>query len=683
MTNKIFWGYTAERELLEQSVFAVPAGSKGDCLSLCGPHGIGKTYLIDRLITEFEQRNARQPLRREYCFYIETRGSDNQTLIDFQCDLISLFAGKISLRRLNALLEQFRSDPDTDPFDLEDMEDALDALRAAYALPDQQPNRGADGYENWCAKVSRCMQPAGLNSIFANYTLLGIRVILVMDEFDRAAASYPTGDIFHWLFSVSNKSSTGSHLNLSTVLLSRRRVGKIAHHMADGSSFESAYPPHPLRGFGNHDLEDYFSSYEQLPCGIPNEMQRRRILYRCGRHPALLMNMRTEAAKIAGPDWSVEQVWRANPGRFQSVYEKMCAQLQSEKISRMANTTMMDAIMYQFEFFAVEDESYHERLIDAGFATAMLDKDAVRNPADGTLCYPDIFVLAGTKAITDSTQPIPCEPLSPYFLDYIRMIWKPNRQNSIADYLELTERALRSFMAEGLQKRYGDGWKAAAEAALPPNFKQNYLEKLQDIAALNGYTGDLSILDVLGFDNYMEIIQANWTGLFEPCFAGYTADGLSPLESLVESMDFLRSCRNTNAHGSIKVLNARHLSLLQSHCDRLNAVIQSGPPQTVTSTEESAAPAPALQTPSAAAAAAFMQQVAVVQFRVDGEERYLADLTIGAEPFNGVLIKPNNGKMDAYIPQNIWPYKEQVAWRSVRKYVLEQFALWQAQSESC
>ena len=590
------------------------------------------------------------------------------------------------MRRLNALMEQIRSDPTLDEFDLEDRETALEALRTAYELPDQQPNRGAPGYESWCGKVSRCMQPSGMSSIFANYTLLGIRVILVMDEFDRAAKSYPQGDIFQWLFSLSNKSSAGSHLNLSIVLLSRRRVGKIAHHMEEGSSFESAYPPHPLRGFSNKDLEQYFSSYEELPCGLPNESQRRRILYRCGRHPALLMSMRKEAAKLDTPDWSVDQVWRANPGRFQSVYEKMCTQLQSEKTSRMANTTMMDAMIYQFEFFTVDNESYHERLIDAGFATSVLDKDAVRNPANGTLCYPDIFVLAGSKEIADSTQPILCEPLSPYFLDYIRLIWKPDRQNSVADYLELTERALRVFLADGLKKRYGDKWKTAVETALPLTNKQSYLDRLQDVAALNGYTGDLSMLDVLSFTDYMNIIRANWTGLFERCFTSYNTAATRSITALGQAMNYLRDCRNTSAHGSIKVLNSQQLSKLQETCDKLNEVIsgnwfQPAPPAPAP-LEQPATPAQPTQAPQPAPAPVittnpaeleFLKRISILWFSSLEGGRYQVDLSVDGAIFTGITIKMNGNVYDAYAPQGRWPYKEKIVWRTVRKYVLAEF----------
>lgn len=690
MTNNLFFGRANLLQMLRQGVFEVPEGSQGSCLSLCGPHGIGKTFLIDQLITEFEQRRHRQPQRKEFCFCTSILSAGERTQVDLQCELLSLFAGKIKPRHLNALLEQARNDPEMDEMDLEDIEDAVENLLNAYALPDARPNRGAPGYDSWVGKVNRAMDSKGSSSVFLNYTLLGYRIILILDEFDRAQKAFPTGDIFQWLFNLTPKANNrADRPNLSIVLLSRRRAGKIAHHMAEGSSFESAFPPHPLAGFSNRELEDYFNSYAELPCGIPNNEQYHQILYRCGRHPALLMSMRDEAALQPDNNWSVNRIWRSNPGRFQSVYEKMCDQLQSEPATRLANATMMDALMYQFEFFAVEDETYHERLIDSGFATAVLDTDAVIDPETGTLYYPDIYVLSGVKDIRDSLEPLVCEPLSPYFLDYVRQVWKPDRQRSVADYLALTERDLRQFLAEGLRSRYGNGWKEAAEAALPVANKQPYLQKLQDMAALNGYTGDLSILDVLGFNDYMSIILANWSGLFCRSFACYGLNEQEAITNLTEAMEFLRSCRNTNAHGSIKVLNASHLTRLQETCDKLNAVLAGDAPQSEPAgqTEPAAAvPAPKRTASKRATTltpeqTAFLEQINVDRFYPDKDkdDSYRADLLVNGVPLCGVLIKKNGNTVDAYPPQNIWPYKEQLPWSNVRNMMREPFELWLSQ----
>lgn len=569
-----FLGRTDIIQKLDEEVFSVPTDRFGDCLSICGPHGIGKTYLITHMRNAFAYRTVHTEFPSEYCCYLEIPVGNNETLVDFQSNLLAWLAGKLSPKVLRTRVEQFRSDPIQYRIALESMSDLL----TVYELLDNQPNRNKNGYDNWCNKIKRCMQPDGSSSVFLNYTNLGFRIILILDEFDRAAKGFPTGDIFQWLFSLSNKSSTGSHLNLSIVLLSRRRVNKIAHHMEDGSNFEDAYPPHPLRGFNNDELAEYFDSYATLPCGIPSLRQRQKIMYLCGRHPGLLMKMRKELSGIKSTNYDVDKIWYNNADLFKTVYEKMCEQLQREKISSRTDATLMDALLYQFEFFATEDEHYDERLTGSGFTTSMSEDDAVNDPKTGIKYYPDIFTLAGSKSIDDSTELLKCEPLSPYFLDYVRTNWRPDQQRGAAEYLEVTERALRIFIAAKLQLRYGTSWKSAAEDTLPNKMKLKFLENLQRSATLNGYSGDISILDVMAFDNYGAIIEKNWGELFEECFAPFESPDTPRLTKLLQELEFLRNCRNTSAHCNIKILNPQHLAHLKDVCDKLHLSIASNTP---------------------------------------------------------------------------------------------------------
>lgn len=573
MSRSLFLGRADSIEKLEREVFSVPVGCFGDCLSICGPHGIGKTYLIDHMRGMFEQRVSLLEFPKEYCFYLEIVTKGTQTLVDFQNDLLARLAGELTEDLLEEAVEQQRENPVA----YRSAKKSMKNLLAAYQLPNQQPNRGSEGYENWCSRIDRSMQSDGTSSVFRNYTNLGFRIILILDEFDRAAREYPSGDIFHWLFSLSNKSSTGSRLNLSTVLISRRRPNQIAHHMEDGSNFEDAYPPHALRGFNNQELDEYFKSFEGFACSVPTQKMRQQILYLCGRHPGLLMRMRAEISKDTAAEPNVNVIWRNNTGLFKTVYEKMCTQMQNERISVSTNTTLMDALLYQFEFFATEEDShYDERLVNTGYATKTVEEEPVVDSETGIKYYPDIFTLSGVKDVEDAVELLKCEPLSPYFLEYVRRNWNPDVQKGAAAQLELTERALRKFIEEKLKFRYGSEWKTAAEDGIKKKgTKIRFLTRLQDMADLNGYDGDLSILDVLSFENYASIITKNWEGLFDCCFRSFICADMGCLEKLTTEMDFLKSCRDTSAHCNIKVLNTEYLAHLKDVCDRLNRDISN------------------------------------------------------------------------------------------------------------
>ena len=496
--NTLFIGRSNYLKMLRENVFYPPDKHYGDCLSVCGPHGIGKTYLLDYLRNEFEHNKAIKDRSKIKCFYLEITNNSEKNLYDFQSDLIAMFRDAIDEEDLENCLENISKTS----FDYRDAQKAISKLKEAYALPDMQPNKGAEGYDSWCAKINRSVQSTGSASVFYNYTLLGFRIILIFDEFDRAATGYPSGDIFMWLFSLSNKSSTGIHINTSIVLLSRQRVNIIAHHMEDGSNFEDAYPVFPLTGFNNKELDIYFDSFHEFDDNDVSDTHKKQILYLCGRHPGLLMKMRKFLSQIQYSNWDINEVWLRNPGQFKTVYEKMCKQLQAQEVSK--RKTLMDIVLYQFEFFSAEDGIYDELLRDSGFATSLSDDDVIIDTNTGVHYYKDIFVLSGEKALEDSIERLKREPLSPYFLDYIRLIWKPDQQRGVADYLEMTERLFRVFIKEKLKTKYPTTWKIVAESALPNNVKKRYYEKLKRTADLNGYTEELSILDVMCFDNYYD-----------------------------------------------------------------------------------------------------------------------------------------------------------------------------------
>ena len=101
------------------------------------------------------------------------------------------------------------------------------------------------------------------------------------------------------------------------------------------------------------------------------------------------------------------------------------------------------------------------------------------------------------------------------------------------------------------------------------------------------------------------------------------------------------------------------------------AAAQAAAPVQPAQSAAPAAPAPLTTDP---AEIEFLKQITIRRFySIDGG-RYQADLSIAGTTFSGILIKMNGSAADAYPPQNRWPYKEKISWRTVRKYVLREFA---------
>lgn len=567
-----FFGREEQIKRLNKDIFEYPHRNKGECISICGPHGIGKTYLINYLHNEFLNKTILTRFPKEYCFYFEISNREDQSLIDLKNDLLVRLSKKITVE----VLEQALSDFEEGTFEKSLAEDAVNDIKEAYSLLEKQPNKNSEGYDSWYGKINRSLEPDGNTSVFYNYTQLGIRLILIIDEFDRAAKGFSTGDIFAWLFSLSNKSLSGMNLNMSIVLVSRKNPNLIAHHMEDGSNFEDAYQPYHIPGFNNKDINSYFESFNDLGIGIPSYDVKQKIIFLCGRHPGLLMKLRGELERAEGDVniSTINRIWYTNRGIFHSVYEKLCKRMLKETIGSNSNITLMDAMLYQFEFFVTEDNSFDYELIESGYATTMQYEEAVYSEELCGYYYPDIFVLSGEKDIKNARNPLSCEPISPYFLEYLKKVWKPDKEKSIADYLGITERKLRLFLQERLQCKYSSKWEEYACSALDKKNKGkiSYFKRLQKIAEESGYTGNLSILDIMGFDNYCDLIEQEWNNIFLNFFTGYTSQGISDLDSIKEDMSFLYTCRNTVRHENIKVLNQNQLKRVEAICSKLNKV---------------------------------------------------------------------------------------------------------------
>ena len=574
----IFIGRERHINKLNKDIFAFPHEDKGECISIYGPHGIGKTFLIHEMCIRFSKKTQNNQYPKEYVVNYEINNSDTD-LVDLMKNLLKKISDTIDDDILEHALSCIG-----DTFDKKVAKKAVDILKDIYRLPEEQPNTEDKEYGHWRDRIYRSLGSDGRYSIFKNYTQLGIRVILTFDEFDRAYNRFPKGDIFTWLYSLSNKSSAGMDLNMSIILISRKRVGLIAHHMEDGSNFEDAYPPYLIGGFDLDELGVYFQTYKDLYMGIPTDDIKKTIMFLCGRHPGLLMKMRKELEREDGvvDANTVERVWYLNRRIFHSVYERMCNQLQNEMVGSKSNISLMDAMQYQFELFATMSDSnnneYSSSLIDSGYATSMHYERPQVDEESECLYYPDIFVLSGVKKIQDARIPLNCEPLSPYLLQYLNIVWKPDRTKGTADHLGITERKIRAYLHRCLEMIYQSGWEDHARNILSRSNKGKlaYYRSLKKMVEKNGYDGKVTILDVMGFGDYFDLIKENWDDMFKNDFNNYGENGISDSERLdyiKSDMEFLRTCRNAASHQNIIILNNEQLERIDSICSMLDNIV--------------------------------------------------------------------------------------------------------------
>ena len=521
--GEIFIGRAAECARLRKDVFRVPEGSFGGCYSLIGPNGVGKTTLVRHLSQELE----RDPVPNTY--YFSTVMEDGMTFWSYWMDLLLRFAEEIPEAALRAA-------PHFHQYTVEKILETYRFFRENIA--------------NVEAVTFKMYAVGYLNSIFTHYTKLGIRIILTIDEFDRARQIFADdGQFFQRLFGLTSKGA--SRHDLSILTISRRSVSTIAHHMQEGSNFEDAYPPLALKGFSNEELDQYFATYRDLPTGELPEIDRQQILFLCGRSPGLLMRMRHEIDLLDSASVDISALYTEHGGFIRTAYERMCTLMKTEYVDQAKTQDSLDIFCQQFigPICVEEFSGKIERLYSYGFITRSGDTE-------------DIFTLAGVKERTEAGSIY--EPLAPYIVDYVKNVILPDDTRSLAGLLEKAERSMRQMLATVLQKSFPDRWEEVLEEDVPK--KEDYLSNLR-CTALQNDTGVRSLtvskLNVMSFNDYYKVVRNHWP-LMSSYFHLY--NGQSDIR---ETMQYLNDCRNSSAHLNLEILNNESRRRLREECERL------------------------------------------------------------------------------------------------------------------
>lgn len=126
-----------------------------------------------------------------------------------------------------------------------------------------------------------------VKKIFEELAVIGLKTIIVLDEFDNASSLFSEGtkhfELFRTIFS-------DAKYNVSALTISRRNLHTIEGATYQSSTFHGVLDIIPFKGFDDDDMNEYFRVFEDNGIMLDEE-QKDEIVYYAGRAPFLLSIM--------------------------------------------------------------------------------------------------------------------------------------------------------------------------------------------------------------------------------------------------------------------------------------------------------------------------------------------------------------------------------------------------------
>lgn len=526
-SQRLFIGRVAELDRLRNDVFFVGPNSFGYCYSLIGLNGVGKTTLIRYLGEELAERPYGNT------FYFATVLEDGTTFWNYWSNLIQRFSEEIDEEYITSL------------FSCPTMaqKNAIKKIKIVYRLVNS--GQGQTETDEYRAQLVK-----NLDDLFRYYKIIGVRIIITIDEFDRAQSIFTNGQFFQRLFDLTPKGAVTA-LNLSIITISRRRVSTIAHHMQEGSNFEDAFPPLPLKGFNDEELASYFASYQNLPCGLLSENVQKQVLYLCGRSPGLLMGLRHEFEVMNEPCTDIGWLYAEHGQFIKNAYSRMITLMETTFADRAHQKQLLEVFIQKFIGPAYDDNFDVELplLYDYGFVT----KGTPQN---------NIFSMSGAHLHENdrpSANEVVYEPIAPYFVEYIKHMIIPNDITNLSGLLIKAEKLIREIIEKEMRNAFPDTWEELINGYAGK--KDYYLETLQVKALQNDFSASsISKLNVISFKEYYYVMNDYWNH-FSKYFKRYPNKS-----ALFATMSLLSESRNDSAHLNLVIYNGENRRKLRDAC---------------------------------------------------------------------------------------------------------------------
>jgi len=266
--NEPFIGREKMRKFLLDEIFLSDEWRPKFC-PIVAPRGFGKTELMRAVVRDFEAR------RPQNTFHFFTDLEPGDTYVSFWSRLIPVIIETVDVETLAPGSEEKKGE--MDDYARRILRDVVAFFK--LAIPKKVEEEG----------FREALQRAR-KQLFEAYSILGVRIIITVDGFERARFLDP--DIYESLVSLEIGTYVMRRHQVSVITLSRVWI----HSEREEDEWESWIAPFYLGGFSNEELDLYFNSYRDLSCGIPDQDTQMRILYLCGRSPELLMRMRHNLA---------------------------------------------------------------------------------------------------------------------------------------------------------------------------------------------------------------------------------------------------------------------------------------------------------------------------------------------------------------------------------------------------
>ena len=530
----MFIGRRDQIKYLREMIFSTNL-DRGFSCSLRGPNGIGKTYLKNYVLEQFQKE-------------IETKENQSIFVIDVFLDA-SYYEFFLSIFREAAACLTDEVLDNAPKFNRYSMKKLRQYLSSIHNIEEINANSEA--------KIDEL-----LTNFFVTTSALGFYFILIIDEFDNALSLFPretdNGKLFMKMYGLSSTKS-GKYKMLSIMLISRRRAGTIAHHMDGGSNFDDAYPADHLvlRGFDEREMAEYYQSYSTLPCGELCEKTKREIEFYVGSHPGMLMSLRTHIKIFCDQQDKIHMldIYQEDGSGMRNAFSRMLELLRSEYTDRGNQIPAINAFNQVFNITPTYDANLGHQaqlLYDFGFVTkqdpTMVENENIR--PDSKKCY----AVVGNCWYA---------PLSKRFLLYVKENLTIHEKNEAHRLIDRTEERFRIFLQSHLQKVYGDMWQDQIDTKYNQgDYWENLQKNAQEYGALSRGVA-VSVLDVLPFYTLGRIVKEHWEQLNQ-----YFQSFRTKNELYNECWE-LTKYRNCCMHGTLRILGVEQHNKLKKICGAL------------------------------------------------------------------------------------------------------------------